>query len=310
MAARLTGILDCLGHPMETGLTMRVIDTATQLCAVIGNPVEHSLSPLLHNAAFDAAGLNYLYVAFRVEDVAGCLAGVRALSGFRGLSVTIPHKIAVMEHLDVIDSMAVKVGSVNTITREGDKLTGSTTDGPGALRAFEEAGVTLDGKRVLFVGSGGAVRAVAFAVAELTQASQVTILGRTPSRVDALVEDLRAKTKASIAGGNLSRDLREAMATHEVVLQGTPIGMYPRSTDATAIPKELLRAGQVVFDMVYRPYRTRLILEAEAAGCKTILGVEMLLNQAVLQFETWTGHAAPRNVMRKALVHALTRSKT
>lgn len=288
---------------------MHPIDTATRVCAVIGNPVEHSLSPPIHNAAFEAAGLNYVYVAFRVEDVAACLAGMRAFDGFRGMSVTIPHKLAVMRHLDEIDPMAVKVGSVNTITHEGHRLVGSTTDGPGTLRAFQEAEVSLAGKRIVFVGSGGAVRAVAFAMADLAGAAHITILGRTATRVEGLVGDLRARTGASVAGGSLANDLTEAMASHDIVIQGTPLGMFPHAVDETAIPKMLLRPEHVVFDMVYRPFKTRLLREAEAVGCATIPGLEMLLNQAVLQFETWTGVAAPRDVMRAALVRALERRK-
>lgn len=283
---------------------MHSIDTSTQLCAVIGNPVEHSLSPLMHNAAFEAAGLNYVYVAFRVEDVAGCLAGMRALPSFRGMSVTIPHKMAVMDYLDEIEPMARHVGCVNTIVNEGGKLIGLTTDGPGTLKAFADAGLSLDGKKVLFIGSGGAVRAVAFAIAGLTQAEQITILGRTPSRVAAIADDLKTKMTTNVMTGHLPQDLADAMATHDVVLQGTPLGMHPH-TDDTSVPKERFRAEQVVFDMVYRPYRTRLIKEAEEAGCKTILGVEMLVNQAVLQFERWTGVNAPYQVMRDAVVAKL-----
>lgn len=287
---------------------MQAIDTATRVCAVIGDPVEHSLSPALHNAAFRAAGLNFVYVAFRVTDVASCLAGMRAFQGFRGLSVTIPHKLAVMAHLDRIDPMAEKVGSVNTVVNDGGVLTGMTTDGPGTLRAFAEAGVSLDGKRVLFVGSGGAVRAVAFAIADLTAADRITILGRTQNNVVALVDDLQAKTEAVIARGDLGGDLESAMAEHDVVIQGTPIGMYPKEGDSS-IPAGLFRPGQVVFDMVYRPHKTRTIHDAEAAGCRTILGAEMLINQAVLQFEAWTGTAAPVDVMREALLRQLLQRK-
>ena len=285
---------------------MPSIDTATQLCAVIGNPVEHSLSPLIHNAAFDAAGLNYVYVAFRVEDVAGCLAGMRALRGFRGMSVTIPHKIAVMDYLDEIDPMAVKVGSVNTIVNEGGRLLGSTTDGVGTLRAFADAGVDLAGRRALFVGSGGAVRSVAFAMVEQAGVAQVTILGRTPSRVDALVDDLAAKTGGNVRGGSLADDLADAMAEHDVVVQGTPVGMYPERMDETLAPRRLLRREHVVFDMVYLPHKTRLIREAEAVGCRTVLGIEMLLHQAAVQFETWTGAPAPLAAMRGSLAVELT----
>lgn len=283
---------------------MPSIDTATQLCAVIGDPVEHSLSPLMHNAAFQAASVNYVYVAFRVKDVAGCLAGMRALPGFRGMSVTLPHKMAVMDHLDEIEPMAQHVGCVNTIVNENGKLIGLTTDGPGTLKAFADADVSLDGAKVLFVGSGGAVRAVAFAVAELSKAKQITILGRTPARVAAIADDLSEKTSCSIMRGDLAQDLVEAMQSHDVVVHGTPIGMHPH-TDDSPIPHTLFRPGQVVFDMVYRPYRTRLIREAEAAGCKTIPGVEMLINQAVLQFERWTGVEAPYRVMRDVVVAEL-----
>lgn len=284
------------------------IDAATKLCAVIGNPVEHSLSPVMHNAAFEAAGLNYIYVAFRVEDVAGCLAGMRALPSFRGMSVTIPHKRAVMPHLDEIEPLAERVGSVNTVTNEGGRLIGSTTDGPGTLRAFAEAGVSMEGRRVLFLGAGGAVRAVAFAVADACPGTPMTILGRTGGRVAELVDDLRVKAGADVKGGELNSELAAAMASHDVIVQGTPIGMHPHPED-TPVPKEMLSREHVVFDMVYRPHRTRLIHEAEEAGCTTVVGVEMLINQAVLQFERWTGVAGPRAAMREAVLAALSRSE-
>jgi len=284
---------------------MRAIDTATRLCAVIGNPVEHSLSPLIHNAAFTATGLNYVYVAFRVEDVRGCLSGMRALPSFRGMSVTIPHKVAVMEHLDDIDPMARTVGAVNTITNEGGRLIGSTTDGPGTLRAFEEAGLSLKRKHILFLGAGGAVRSVAFAVAQLANPACVTILGRTQGRIDSLVSDLVAKTGVPVKAGSLRDDLTDAMAVHEVVINGTPLGLYPASLADTPIPQPLLRPHHIVFDMVYRPLKTRLVREAEAAGCKVLLGTEMLLNQAALQFEVWTGTPAPTGVMRDVLLGRL-----
>ncbi|MCP4639136.1 MAG: shikimate dehydrogenase [bacterium] len=279
------------------------IDTDTQLCGVIGNPVEHSLSPAMHNAAFEAAGLNYAYMAFRVEDVAACLTGMRALPSFKGLSVTIPHKMAVMPHLDEVDALADHVGCVNTITNDEGKLKGTITDGLGTLRAFEAAGVSLDDRNVLFVGSGGAVRAVAFAMAERTQANRITILGRTPARVAAIMDDLHDRSPADVHSGPLDT-LAEAMASHDVIVQGTPIGMYPNPGD-TPIPKDLLRPDQVVFDMVYRPFKTRLLEEAEDVGCKTIVGLEMLINQAVLQFECWTGKPAPVDAMRESVLAAL-----
>ena len=280
---------------------MHPITTETQLCGVIGNPVGHSLSPSIHNAAYAALGLDYVYLAFEVSDVSGCLAGMRALPNFRGLSVTIPHKLAVMEHLDRLEPMAEKVGSVNTITNDDGTLIGSTTDGPGAVRACDEAGVSLVGKRVLFLGSGGAVRAVAFAVAELCNPASISILGRTPANVSALVDDLKAKSSGSFSGGELEGGIEEAMGEHEVIIHGTPVGMAKEQARASCVPPETLESEHIVFDMVYTPARTKLISDAEAAGATVIYGIDMLVNQAGLQFERWTGKAAPLQVMRAAV---------
>lgn len=279
---------------------MHAIDTNTALCAVIGNPVAHSLSPRMHNAAYSAAGLNYVYLAFHVEKVAGFLDGMRAMPSFRGVSVTIPHKRAVMDHLDEIEPMARHVGSVNTITNESGKLIGSTTDGCGALRALTENGVNITGRRVLFLGSGGAVRAVAFAVAELTKAAHVTILGRTQAHVEELVNDLHAAKLTRVAGGALEHDLRDAIATADIIVQGTSVGMEPHEGE-TCVPRELLCPGQVVFDMIYRPHETRLLRDARAAGCTVVHGIEMLLYQAALQFERWTGVTCPIDAMRESV---------
>lgn len=284
---------------------MRAIDTATGLCAVIGNPVGHSLSPAIHNAAFEAAGLNFVYVAFEVSDVAGCLQGMRALPSFRGMSVTIPHKASVIPHLDDIEPLAAHIGSVNTITNDDGRLHGSSTDGPGTLAAFAEAGVDLAGKRVLFLGSGGAVRAVAFAVALESSPASIAILGRTVSRVQSLADDVTSKTGIAVRCGSLSEDLEQAVRECDVLIQGTPVGMFPERVGETCVPAPWLRPDMVVFDMVYRPLKTKLIDDAEAAGCRVVLGLEMLIHQAVLQFERWTGTPAPVAVMRQALLDAL-----
>lgn len=281
------------------------IDTSTQLCAVIGNPVAHSLSPAMHNAAFAAAGLNYVYLAFGVGDVGAFLTGMRAMPSFRGLSVTIPHKLAVMEHLDEIDPLARRVGSVNTVTNDGGRLIGTTTDGLGTLRAFVDAGVPLAGRRVLFLGSGGAVRSVAFAFAEQGQVAGMTILGRTPTNVASLAADLRQGTGATVSSGDLGADMERAMAEHDVIVQGTSVGMHGHDEGKSVVPAHYWRAGHAAFDMVYRPLKPKFILDAEAAGCRTILGLDMLVNQAVLQFEGWTAVSAPREIMRNALLKAL-----
>ena len=281
------------------------IDTETRLCAVIGNPVAHSLSPTLHNAGFKAAGLNYVYLAFSVRELAGCMAGMRAMEGFRGLSVTIPHKVAVMEYLDKIEPLACKVGCVNTVINNHGCLVGAITDGLGTLRAFENASVSLENKTVLFVGTGGAARAVAFAMAETGHPRALRILGRTHSRMQALVDDLSATTDIPVDGGALADDLPRAVAESDIIIQATPIGMHGHAENASAVPAALLRREHIVFDMVYRPMKTQFIRDAEAKGCVIILGLEMLLNQAILQFEMWAGQPAPEKVMRQALIDAL-----
>jgi shikimate dehydrogenase len=284
---------------------MPTINAETRLCAVIGNPVGHSLSPTIHNAAYEALDINFAYLAFRVDDVGAFLQGMKSMPGFRGVSVTIPHKLAVMAHLDSIDPMAEKVGSVNTITREDDRLIGSTTDGPGTLRAFEEAAVSLEGKRVLFLGAGGAVRAVAFAMCESGAPERVTLLGRNPERVAPLANDLREKTGVSIAQGTLADDTLQGLAEHDVIIQGTPVGMAPDREGQTCVPAQALRQDHVVFDMVYKPLKTRLVQDAEEAGCTVISGIEMLIQQGALQFERWTGQPAPVDAMRSAALRAL-----
>lgn len=286
-------------------MASRMIDTQTQLCAVIGNPVGHSLSPAIHNAGFQALGLNYVYLAFEVSDLPGILAGMRAMPNFRGVSVTIPHKEAIIPHLDEVETVAARVGSVNTVTNEGGKLLGATTDGPGTLRAFAEAGVNLRDKRVLFLGAGGAVRAVAFEMAERSGIKELTLLARRPEQAARLAADIGAGATLTPGSGDLVGDLEAAVREHDVIVQGTPIGMYPHTIDETPVPQEWLRNEHIVFDMVYRPQETRLIREATAAGCVCIQGLEMLLHQAAEQFERWTGAVAPLDAMRSALLDGL-----
>lgn len=281
------------------------IDAETRLCAVIGTPIRHSLSPAIHNAAFQAAEINAVYLAFEVRRLEDFLGGMRATPEFRGLSITIPHKRAVIPLLDSIDPLAESVGSVNTITNTDGNLHGMTTDGLGALRAFEGAGVDLEGKRVLFLGTGGAVRAVAFAIADRCGPTRITILGRTPANVDELGSDLESQTEVPIHTGNLADEIETAMADHDVVINGTPLGMAPEQAERSPVPPETLSDSHVVFDMVYNPRETKLLRDAQAAGCAVVHGIEMLVYQAALQFETWFDQPAPIEAMRGAAMSAL-----
>ncbi|MFA7060275.1 MAG: shikimate dehydrogenase [Pedobacter sp.] len=281
------------------------ISPATRLCAVIGNPVAHSLSPALHNAAFNELGLDFVYLAFRVEDAKTALAGMRALNNFRGMSVTIPHKIEIMNYVDEISEVDRSIGSINTVINENGRLIGLGTDGPGALKALIDAGVELDGNNILMLGAGGAARAIAFTLARMTKPGKLLLLDVNETMLQGLVVDLKSGTAACIESGLLTdRTLAQAMDNADVIINCTPIGMHPNE-DASLVPAELFRSGQVVFDVVYTPLETKLLADARSRGLKVVSGVEMFINQAVLQFERFTGAEAPVEVMRKVVMERL-----
>ncbi|HJR75881.1 MAG TPA: shikimate dehydrogenase [Nitrospiraceae bacterium] len=276
-------------------------DTRTKLCGVIGNPVDHSLSPAIHNAAFRKAGLNFVYLAFPVEAIGDALKGIRSLGNTRGFSVTIPHKVAAMPFLDEVDHTARQIGAINTIVVENGKLKGYNTDASGALRALRENGAALLGQRVLLLGSGGAARAIAFALAADAQIAGLTILGVDEAERMRLVQDLRSRTTLAVEDGPIQDDALRRWIPHcRTVIHCTPVGMFPHN-DETCVPAAMWRSDLTVMDIVYNPRETRLLKEAKAAGCRTIQGIEMFLNQAVLQFELWTNEAAPADVMRAVL---------
>ena len=273
----------------------------TQFCGVIGNPVEHSLSPAIHNAAFQALGINCVYLAWKVEVIGDAINGLRALGNFRGASVTIPHKVSAVPFLDDLEPTARQIGAINTIVAENGRLIGYNTDATGALRALREGGVTLEGRRIILLGSGGAARAIAFALAAESGADKLTLLGVDDKERMALASDLRSKTALAIDDdvlddGVLDRTVPDA----QLLIHCTPVGMSPKA-DATCVPASLLHPRLAVMDIVYNPRATRLLKEAERAGCKTIPGLEMFLNQAATQFELWTNRPAPVDVMRTVL---------
>ena len=284
---------------------MRSIDCSTQLCAVIGNPVAHSLSPAIHNAAFEYLNLNYIYVACPVEDVKGAMAGMRALKNFRGMSVTIPHKIEIMKYVDEIAYVDRNIGSINTVIHEQEKLIGLGTDGTGALKALIDNDVEIDGKNILMLGAGGAARAISFTLAQKTGIKELSILDIDEEQLRGLNNDLETGTDTPVRSRLMHENtLAEEMEKVDVIIHCTPIGMHPK-VDASLIPPKLFRPGQVVFDIVYTPLETKLLADARSRGLKVIQGVEMFINQAALQFEQFTGVDAPVEVMRRVLMENL-----
>lgn len=277
------------------------INAQTQFCGVIGNPVEHSLSPAIHNAAFQKLGLNFVYLAWKVEAIGDALKGLRALGNFRGASVTIPHKVAALPYVDEVEPTAQQIGAINTIVADQGRLKGYNTDATGALRALREGGADLPGRHIVILGSGGAARAIAFALTAESRAASLTLLGIDEAERTTLARDVRAATAIPVEDGPLNEaSLGRILPKAHVLIHCTPIGMSPK-TEATCVPASLLHAGLVVMDIVYNPRDTRLLRDARQAGCKTIAGLEMFLRQAVAQFELWTNRSAPVDLMRAVL---------
>lgn len=267
------------------------IDGKTELYGIIGNPVAHSLSPAMHNAAFSALGLNKAYLPFLVRDVAGAMTGLTAL-GIRGASVTIPHKQAVIEHLDSIDPVAAKIGAVNTLIITDGAIHGANTDWLGANRALAEA-IPLAGASILLLGAGGSARAIGFGLLEA--GASLTIASRTPEKGQSLAQLLGCPWLHLAEAATLRAD---------ALINATSLGMAPQQ-DLLPIAKEALANFGVVMDIVYAPLKTRLLHEAGQAGCRTIDGLAMLLYQGAAQFELWTGLQAPVDVMRQSLLTSL-----
>ncbi|MFO8006654.1 MAG: shikimate dehydrogenase [Candidatus Brocadiia bacterium] len=269
----------------------------TAVYGVAANPVGHSMSPAVHNAAFAALGLDAVYLPFLVTDPAAFLRDFERF-GLRGLSVTIPHKETMMELMDEVDETARRVGALNTVhIRDGHRY-GCNTDVRAAVEAIREAAARagmepLEGRRVLMVGAGGAGRAIAGGLRR--EGVDLVIANRTVSRGEALGRDVGA---AWCSLQEMER-LRP-----EIIVNTTSVGMWPR-TDRTPVPAKMLREDLVVFDSVYNPPRTRLLREAEEAGATTAGGLDWFVNQAAAQFELWTDRPAPREVMRGALEEGL-----
>jgi shikimate dehydrogenase len=262
---------------------------STRLAGVIGWPVRHSRSPDIHNAAYRALSLDWVYVALPVPpgQVAAALAGMSAL-GIEGLSVTMPHKAPVAAQVDALTSDATALGAVNCVLRDGERLVGDNTDGGGFLDSLVDAGVDPSGRRCVVLGAGGAARAVIRALAG-AGADQVVVVNRDPER---------GRTAAELAGRRGRAGSTGDLAHADLLVQATPVGMGDDPT--VAADPNRLPDGAVVADLVYHPLLTPLLAAAEARGLRTVDGLGMLVHQAARQFEVWTGAAAPVDAMRQA----------
>jgi len=266
-----------------------------KLCYLIGYPVDHSLSPAMHNAAFQQLGLSYEYLPRAVEPgrLEEFIEGSLRASSVRGANVTIPHKVETVRLMDRLDETAEVIGAVNTVVNDNGTLTGYNTDGLGAVRALEEACGDLRWRKVVLLGAGGAARAVSHHLVGLV--GELTILNRDEGKAAELKESVRRLGGASVNSGGL-RDLASVIDSVDILINATPVGMKP-STGATLVDPKLLHAGILVFDLVYNPLRTRLLIDAKAAGAKALGGAEMLAYQGAEAFKLWTGLEPPETLM-------------
>ncbi|MCR4752451.1 MAG: shikimate dehydrogenase [Eubacterium sp.] len=279
----------------------------TMLTGLLGSPVAHSLSPLMHNTAYRMLGLDYVYLCFDVEEkkLSEAVRGLQAC-GIRGFNLTMPHKNRIMDLLDTCTPAARLVGAVNTVVQEDGKLIGHNTDGAGFWKAMEEAGTAAEGQQIVLLGGGGAASAIAVQAA-LDKAAAVRIFlrqnGRFYARTVRLAETLREKSSCDVQvcpledAGLLAACVRKA----DILINATPVGMVPDTESTLITDRSLLHPALTVADIVYHPQKTRLLSEAEQAGCRICPGLGMLLHQGAEAFRIWTGKKMPVDAIRKIL---------
>jgi shikimate dehydrogenase len=276
------------------------IDGSTTIVGVFGSPIEHTASPAMHNAAFEALEMNWVYLAFHVDpqNLRTALQGARDM-GVVGINLTVPHKIMVHDCIDEIDAEARRLGAVNTVAIEKGRMHGFNTDGYGFLKAVkEEFNLSVRGKRVLVLGAGGAGRGIAVKCA-LDGAARVIVANRTLAKIDPIAGEIR-HTKSDFASIALSaNEVRKVIHDVDLVVNATSVGLKPG--DSLGLGAELFSPRLHVYDTIYRPAQTELLQVAEGAGAKVANGLSMLLHQGVKAFEIWTKRKAPLAVMRRAL---------
>ena len=288
-------------HEFLNTYQARKQDKHSAIYGLIGNPVSHSISPIIHNTLFKELNINGIYVPFKVDNIGDFIREFRVLD-VKGYSVTIPHKESVINHLDAIDPIAKKIGAVNTIVNKDGQLVGFNTDCEAAIKVLEgvnqvcnrgERSFTLTkdmdlrGKKVTLIGAGGVARAIAFGLKD--RQVQLTIINRNYERAQSLARDV----------GCLVRKFDEPQALDtDILINATPVGMFPNINE-TPIDKNKLKPSMIVFDTIYNPIETKLLCDAKALGCKTVSGLSMFIHQAAAQFKLWTGQMPSVEMIEK-----------
>ncbi|MCK4480881.1 MAG: shikimate dehydrogenase [Candidatus Lokiarchaeota archaeon] len=276
----------------------------TRVLCVIGYPIEHSMSPIMHNAVIRELKLNYIYLAFKVSpnNLNLAVKGFRAFN-IKGINVTLPFKQKIMNYLDDIDPIAQKIGAVNAIKNDNGNLSGRNTDAEAAKNALINAGYTTSGKNLLILGAGGAARALTYILAE--DINKIIIANRTEKRAIKLAKELKKNFSIKVEGKRNSISvLKEESKKADILINTTPIGMYP-SVEKSPIPAEFLHKDLIVYDIVYNPLETKLMKDATKIGCNTIGGLDMLVNQGALAFEWWTNKKPNIDLMKNKIIEFL-----
>ncbi|WP_457569608.1 shikimate dehydrogenase [Desulfurobacterium sp.] len=279
---------------------MLKITGKTDVYGIFGFPVKHSLSPLMQTAAFHTLGIDAVYVPFEVspEDLKDAVAGLRAMN-IKGINVTVPLKEKIVPFLDRVDEAAAFLGAVNTVKSENGILIGYNTDGDGFVDSLEEEGVDINGKTVLLIGAGGSGKAVAFALLK-RGAGKVVIANRTVEKAKSLAEKLESYGKVeAVSLGDIENFLEEV----DLIVNTTSLGM--KESDPPLFDYALIPSSAVVVDIIYKPFKTKLLLAAEEKGAKIINGLGMLVHQGARAFRIWTGYEPPVDVMKKVLMEQL-----
>jgi shikimate dehydrogenase len=277
------------------------ITAHTKLICIIGHPLEHTLSPLMHNALFQDLKLDYTYLAFDVHshNLKAAFDGIRALN-IEGANITIPHKQMSLKYMDELDPLVREIGALNTVKNENGKLIGRNTDALGAKKALDDAKFDLRRKSVIVLGAGGASRAICYAIKE--EIEELMIINRTYSKAKELAMELEKNSELNIK----TFDLRDSSIVNliqsaDILINTTPIGMFP-DVGKSPVPKQALIEHLNVFDVIYNPLETQLLKDAADKGCKTLGGIDMLINQGALAFEWWTSKKPNTKLMKKKLI--------
>ncbi len=272
----------------------------TKNLGVIGNPIQHSLSPVLQNAALAKAGLDYAYIALPVEQekLAMAVEGLRSL-GFRGFNVTIPHKTAILPFLDEVDEDARIIGAVNTVVNENGHLAGYNTDVKGFMQALHRRGFSIEGKKAVILGAGGAARAVLWGLIQ-GGAAKICIGVRNPAKAEALAECFRQYVEIDLLDWN-EECFQQGLAQAALIVNTTPLGMHPKEDAAAPVKWDFVNSQALVYDIIYTPARTKFLQQAKVHGHMILNGEEMLAGQGAEAFRLWTGKEADLEVMLEAL---------